>query len=475
VQPVTPPSATTNKPGFSPRTWATLPLYYGWVVAGACFLVYAMVSPLITSFSIFFVAVLRDFQWSRGQLSLSLAIYLVLVGAASPFAGSVVDRFGPRRVMLIGAATTAAALISLSRATALWHFYIGFGVVAALGSAMLQIVPLTTIISNWFVRRRGTAIGIVACGSGAGHIFILPLLQYLIGRIGWRGTYLALGSAVFIVPTVLIWRFIYVRPEDLGLSAENEQRLKRREVNVIVEVDGGIVQRKGIVRRSQVVILDQGWVLTDWTVGRAIRTFRLWTLTLVMAMFAAGFFLISVQLVAYLVDKGYGAVFAASVVGLHGLFNVAGKFAGGLLSDRIGREKTLTLSIALFLLCIALLYFAGFAVTPALVYAFAIFYGLSYGMALPALVTAAADLFQGRHFGSILGIIMLGAFAGGAIGTWLGGHLFDLTEAYQTNFALSAMVMLISGALIWKARPGRVRLVQRVVSESAGADAIVWL
>ncbi|MGA8430472.1 MAG: MFS transporter [Candidatus Sulfotelmatobacter sp.] len=472
---MTPPSATTNQRGVPVGTWAALPFYYGWVVTGACFLVYAMVSPLITSFSLFFVAVLRDFHWSRGQLSLSLAIYLVLVGAASPFAGGVVDRFGPRRVMLIGAATTAAALISLSRATTLWHFYIAFGVVAALGSSLLQIVPLTTIISNWFVRRRGTAIGIVACGSGVGHILILPLLQHLIGRIGWRGTYMALGSAVLIVPAVLIWRFIYVRPEELGLSAENKLRPKRREVNVIVEVDGGIVQRRGVVRRSRVVILDQSWVGTEWTSGRAIRTFRFWVLTLVMAMFAAGFFLISVQLVAYLVDKNYSAVFAASVVGLHGLFNVVGKFAGGLLSDRIGREKTLTLSIALFLLCIALLNFAGFAVSPAVVYAFAISYGLSYGMALPALVSSAADLFQGRHFGCILGVIMLGAFAGGAMGTWLGGHLFDLTKAYETNFALSAMLMLISGALIWKARPGRVRLMQRVVSENAGTDAIVWL
>jgi MFS family permease len=475
VRPVTPPSGTTNQPGGLPRTWANFPLYYGWVVAVACFLVYAMVSPLITSFSIFFVAVLRDFHWSRGQLSLAMAIHLVLVGAASPFAGGVVDRFGPRHVMLIGATTTAAALISLSRATSLWHFYLGFGVIAALGSAMLQIVPLTTIISNWFVRRRGTAIGIVACGSGAGHLFILPLLQYLIGRIGWRGTYLALGASVLTVPAVLIWRFIYVRPEDLGLSAEKELQPRWREVDAIVEIDGGIVEKRGIVRRSQVVILDQDWALTDWTIGRAIRTFRFWTLTLVMALFAVGFFLISVQLVVYLFDKGYGALFAASVVGLHGLFNVAGKFAGGLLSDRMGREKTLTLSIALFLFGIALLNFAGFAVSPVVVFGFAVFYGLSYGMALPALVTSAADLFRGRHFGSILGVIMLGAFVGGATGTWLGGYLFDLTKAYQTNFILSAVVMLISGALIWKARPGRVRLVQRVVGESARVEGSVWL
>ena len=441
--------------------------YYGWVVAGACFVVYATVSPLITSFSIFYVAVLRDFHWSRGELSIALAIHLVLVGAASPFAGVLIDRFGPRRVMLLGSALTAASLITLSRATTLWHFYIAFGVIAACGSALLQLVPLTTIISNWFERHRGSAIGFVAAGSGAGHVLILPLIQYLIGRVGWRATYLALGDAILVVPALLIWQFIYVRPEDLGLSNERERRVRHPEVDVIVESNLGTEKHRAIVRRGHVVIMDQGWAQTDWTIGRAVRSFRFWVLSLVMAMFAAGFFLISTQLVAYLRDKGYGALFAASIVGLHGLLNVAGKATGGILSDQIGREKTLTLSIALFLVCLALLNSAGLVVNAKLVYAFAVLYGLSYGMALPALVTSAADLFQGRHFGSILGVIMLGAFAGGAVGTWLSGYLFDLTKAYQMNFIVSALAMLISSVLIWKARPGRVRLVQAIGDERA--------
>lgn len=435
------------------------------MLLAACFAVIALISPLIASFSVFYVGVLRDFTWRRGAISIALSIHLVLGGLASPFAGGLIDKYGPRRVMPIGALITAVALFWLSRATALWHFYAAFGVVAAIGSAMLHIVPLTTIVSNWFVRNRGTAIGIVTAGSGAGQLVMLPLLQYLINRIGWRSSYLVLGLAILVIPSTLIRLFLYTRPEDKGLTPDDEWRPRRvrKQVDVVVGADGQELERKrGILRKNEVVILDQEWAETDWTLGKAVRTFRFWALTLVMAMFAVGFFLISVHLVAYLEDKGYGSLLAASIVGLQGLINVVGKFLGGILCDRIGREKTLTLSIGVFVACIVLLNIGGFIVHPSVIYAFAIFYGMGYGLALPALMASAADLFQGRHFGSILGVMILGGFSGGAIGTWLGGFFFDLTHAYQVNFLVAALAMLVSAALIWNARPSRVRIVRSI-------------
>lgn len=453
---------TVEQPGGSGER-AAIPIYYGWFVVAACFVVIAVVSPLMASFSVFYVAVLEEFKWSRGTTAIALSIHLVLLGLASPFAGALIDKYGPRRVMPIGSIITAAALLWLSRSRTQWDFYAAFGVVAAAGSSLLHIVPMTTVVSNWFVRNRGTAIGIVTAGSGAGQLVLMPLLQYLINTMGWRGAYLVLGIVTLTIPPTLIWLFVYSRPEDRGLSAEMEmtRRRKRREVEVVVKGAGEVFERKkGFVRKGEVVILDKEWAETDWTVGKAVKSFRFWALTLVMAMFAAGFFLISVQLVAYLEDKGYSPIMAASVVGVQGLLNVGGKFIGGLLSDRIGREKTLTLSIIIFVASIVLLNLGGFFVNAFVIYAFAIFYGVGYGVALPALMASAADLFQGKHFGSILGIIILGGFVGGAVGTWLGGVFFDLTGAYRVNFFIAALVMFLSAALIWKARPGRVRFVQ---------------
>jgi MFS family permease len=139
---------------------------------------------------------------------------------------------------------------------------------------------------------------------------------------------------------------------------------------------------------------------------------------------------------------------------------MVGEFFGGLLCDRIGREKTLTLSLLSFGASIIFLNLAGTAISPALVYVFTLFYGIGQGMAVPALMISASDLFQGKHFGSILGVIFLGGYFGGALGAWLSGRLFDLTGAYQVNFLISGLAMLLSSALIWKARPGSVRQVR---------------
>ncbi len=435
-------------------------IYYGWIVVATCFIVIALVAPLVASFSIFQVPVLDEFKWSRGSFAIALSIHLSFAGIAAPFAGGLIDRFGPRRVMPIGALLTALALILMSRSTSIWHFYVAYGLMAAAGSSLLQHVPLTTLLANWFVRHRGAAIGIVSAGSGAGQLALLSLMQLLIKNIGWRQTYLVFGLTILAIPTTLILLFLHTRPEDRGLSIEDElgRRHGHDEAGVMAETgreESEQSNRGG--RRSEMVILDKKWVEVDWALGKASRTFRFWALTIVMALFSAGLLLVSVQLVAYLGDKGYGPILIASVVGIQGGLNMLGEFIGGFLCDRIGREKTLTLSLVIFVAGIVLLNLAGIFINPALVYVFTLFYGLGFGMAVPTLMISASDLFQGKHFGSILGVIVLGGYFGGAIGAWLSGRLFDLTHAYQVNFLIAGLAMLISAALIWKARPGSVR------------------
>ncbi|HEY8458940.1 MAG TPA: MFS transporter, partial [Blastocatellia bacterium] len=127
-------------------------------------------------------------------------------------------------------------------------------------------------------------------------------------------------------------------------------------------------------------------------------------------------------------------------------------------------EKTLTLSAILFVICLLLLNIAGVVVSPALAYAFTIFYGISFGMATPALITSASDLFQGKRRGSILGAIVLGGYVGGAVGAWLSGRFFDLTGAYEINFLAAGLAMLTSAWLIWKANPDAVRHAQHRLS-----------
>jgi MFS family permease len=441
-------------------------IYYGWVVVAACFLITAPVMPLmLPAFGVFQVPILNEFHWDRGDFAIALFIHMVFSGLAAPVAGGLIDRFGPRRVMPIGALMTALALILMSRSAALWHFYVAFGLMAAAGSSLIQIVPLTTLVSNWFARHRGMAIGIVSAGSGAGQLALLPLIKLLVDDIGWRHTYLLFGLVILVIPTTLVLLFLHTRPEDRGLSIEDESgwRRGRDEAGAKTETGGGEAEQDNRGGgRTEVVILNKEWAEVDWTLGKASRTFRFWAMALVMMIFAAGMLLVTVQLVAYLGDKGYGPIVVTSVLFFQGVLNMIGDFFGGFLCDRIGREKTFTLSLLTFCVSIVFLNLVGASVNPALVAVFTLFYGIGQGMATPALMISVSDLFQGKHFGSILGVIVLGGYISGGIGAWLSGRLFDLTGGYQVNFLISGLAMLTSVALIWKARPGGVRQVRRL-------------
>lgn len=441
-------------------------IYYGWVIVTVCFLVMTLIGPMLASFSIFYVAILEDMKWSRADTALALSFYFIVSGLASPIAGDLVDRFGPRIVMPLGAVATAGAFLWTSQVSTPWQFYAAFGIVGAIGATMLNLVPLTTVVSNWFVQNRGLAIGLVTGGQGLGQVGI-PAIQYLIDNIGWRNAYIVLGAIILVVPSTLIVLFLHRRPADRGQSIDDEARplrlFSRRGQSL--EVKSETAKKNRTARESEIVILDKDWAGTEWTIARAARTARFWTLIAAMILYSVAFIVLNVQIVAYFKDEGYSPTLAASAVGFEGFINIIGRFVGGGLSDRIGREKALTLGIASILVCIVMLVLAGLVTNPIFPYAFAVFFGLGNGFALPAFMAATADLFQGRHFGAILGITTLGGYLGGALGSWLSGYLFDVTHAYRLNFVVAAVAMFIAGVLIWKVRPGRVRFI-RIVEAS---------
>jgi MFS family permease len=435
--------------------------YYGWVIVATCFFILTLTSLVATSFPIFYVPVLEGFNWSRGSTAIALSIHLILSGIAAPFAGELIDRYGPRLIMPIGAVMTGVALILLSRSMALWQVYATFGVLGAIGCSAVHITPLTAVASNWFTRNRGMAISLVVAGPGAGQLFILPLLQSLIQRTGWRNTYLVFGLAVLIIPATLARFFLYRRPSDKGLELEEETRLQRSDSNSEDRTDG----KNSDATIREFVVIDKQWADTDWTIAKAVRTQRFWALLLVLALVASGFFLIGIHLIAYLEDKGYSPQTAAYVMGFQGFINIFGTLLGGMLGDRIGREKTLSLGAFFYVGCIVFLSLSGSVISLYLVVGFVLLYGVGYGMAFPALMASVADLFQGKHFGSILGVLLLGGYFGAAFGSWLGGFLFDWTHAYRLNFLAAGAVMLAAAAVIWKAGPRHVRRVMKVPAE----------
>src|SRR5260370_41629437 len=151
------------------------------------------------------------------------------------------------------------------------------------------------------------------------------------------------------------------------------------------------------------------------------------------------------------------------------MISSAGSVFGGAMSDRIGREKSMTLSIVIFIAGIFALSLVESIHSTSLLYAYAVFFGVGFGMAFPTVMASSADLFQGKHYGSIFGAINLIGGVGNAVGAWLGGYLYDVTHSYRVLFAATIGAVAFSTIFIWSARPSKVRVVRRVapVAEAA--------
>lgn len=416
-------------------------IFYGWIIAAACSLILASSFGVQASFSVFYVAILEDFGWSRADTAIIFSISLFVYGLMSLVAGSLIDRFGPRRVLPVGALILALGIVACSQANAIWQFILFYGGVAALGMALVGYVANSAILANWFVRKRGTAFGILTAGFGIGGILTL-LVQWLISTMGWRKAFLVLSiiPPIVVVPlSVLLMRH---RPQDIGLLPDGDTKAAHN--------------RTGAGQESPFLMSEER-IKNEWTVPRVLRNYRFW------ALFLASFFIwgisahiIFVHQIAFFVDVGYTAMFAASIAVLLGVISLAGT-VGGFLSDRIGREVTFSFASSGIILAVFLLIIIKDTSYPWLVYLYAVAFGLGVGGIGSLLTAATADLFQGKNFGFISGLVGMGYAVGGTLGSWLAGYIFDVTHSYTPAFVIVILAACLAIACIWIASPRKMR------------------
>ncbi len=416
-------------------------IFYGWIVVGVCLLTLTISYGSRSSFSIFFVAMLDEFQWSRAALGAAFSIHSIVSAFCVPLGGALVDRFGPRTIFPIGAAILALGFIATSRIDTIWQFYLCFGIIMALGRSVFSMGPNSAILANWFVRYRGTAMGIASAGPGMGMFLLSPLMQLLISSFGWRVAYLVFAGLVFLL-IPLILKFQRLHPSELGLYPDGIAPQETRGVPVTPPK-----------KKKEVAIVDAIWAAEEWTPGKAIRTYRFWML---FGAFLFGNFttIVTVHQVAFLVDVGYSKLFAASIFGLIGAITSASAILFGTLSDQMGRETSYTIQTLIALVSILVLLMIKDASQPWLIYLYALLFGLGSRQALPAI---AADIFQGKHFGAIYGILAFGIALGHIFGPWFGGYLFDLYHSYTIPFTVSLLGVLLGCICVWIAAPRKVR------------------
>jgi len=393
-----------------------------WVVVGAVWLTLAIASGLYFSFPVFFVALLEEFGWSRGATAAAFSISSVIQGVLSPVVGMLVDRLGPRRIMLGGAVVLGVACVLASRIGALWSLYAVIGVLAATGLCAVSWVPSGTLIARWFAERRGSMLGLAFSGMGAGVLVMGPLAQWLITAYGWRAAYVVLGVGTLAVLLPLIWFGV----RDAPVAAAPKR--------------GEAEPRPTPARRD---------------VGDALRTTAFWALFFAYLCTPLAVFSVVTHSVAFAVDHGFARLFVAGIFGLTGLLSVAGRILFGVAADRIGRAPAATISYgctALGTLCLL-----GLELWPhaAALYAYALFFGLGFGARGPIITAMASQIFPGRRFGVIYGILSVGNGIGGGVAPWFGGFVHDVTGSYRIAFVIAVGFCAIGSACFWLARPPR--------------------
>jgi len=417
--------------------------YYGWVIVGLAMISMSFWFGVRSTFSVFFVALIDHFQWSRaeaaGAQSIAMLVYMIM----APIIGTLVDRIGPRKTILPGIFLLGLGFLLCTQIRSLFQFYLFFGVIVGVGVTCLSIAPFTVLLAHWFEHRRGTANGLASIGIGTGILFFVPLMQYLISVKGWQFAYLIFGFLVLMIPLPLSAFFLRHTPKELGLLPDGEMLKRIEETDLKKVAETGMVGLPS--KRDEMSYQD------------ILKNPRFWGLLLFPSLVSFGAYFIIVHHVKYLTDLGVERSWAASLFAGIGALSGGFRFFWGWLSDRTGREIAFTLGMVCFTLGVLfLLLFETFRITPIL-YLFAACFGSGWGATAPLFMSIAADLYKGRNFGWIYGTLEGVLGIGAALGAYVGGAIFDRTGSYFWGFILIMIFNLISIPLVWLVAPRKFR------------------
>ncbi|MBI4528071.1 MAG: MFS transporter [Deltaproteobacteria bacterium] len=388
-------------------------------IMAIAFIIFGFARGVHSSFGVFYVALLQTFGWGRGITAAVFSVNLIVDAIASPIIGHLLDRYGPRNIVAGGCLLLCAGLWLSSRIQNLWEFYLYFGLVSAVGLSFLGMVPHVVLISEWFSTKRASALGTVSSGTGVGILLLAPVSEWLISEWGWARAFQILSAFALLLLLPLVWNFYRRGPYRQTSS-------------------GGSAAKE------------------EWTARLAFASLQFWLIFISRLVAAGGTTVIITHQVAHVVDIGYSRLFAATVFGLMGVTSTGGRLVFGFLADRFSKQTAYTLNVLTTLVGVGALMAAHDASQTWLLYVYVLLFGIGFGSRAVILSALSADIFSGKRFGAIYGYSVISVGMGGALGSWLGGVFYDLTDSYFYSFALSAAGLALSDVCIWVASLERV-------------------
>jgi MFS family permease len=389
---------------------------HSWIILAGAFTTFAVGAGFMHAYTVFLVEFVRDFAWSRAEVSIAYAVAQIVAGISSPLVGVLVDRLGPRRLVLLGGALLIGGLAASAGIHALWQLVLLYGIVMTLGANCLGMVVFVPVLSRLFVRQRGMAISILQSANGLGRAFSAPVSQLLISGVGWRPAYLVQAAfmAVVVLPLAALFRRADVVP---------------------------------VAPHARVAVSVRSWTLLE-----AIRSRQFWLLFVVYLCTGVGSFLVSLHQLAFAVDVGFDKLYAASVLGMGSLLSIPGIIVTGTVSDYVGREVSAMLTYGVSAAGAACALLITGPDQHLLLWLFACLFGITWGARGPAITAKTADLFPGRQLGAILGVITIGSGLGSGLGAWGAGFIYDESGSYKLAFALSIVAYALGCLAFWALR-----------------------
>lgn len=389
--------------------------YFGWWVVGAAFLITAVTVGAFYSYGVFFLPVMAEFGWSRAVISGVALVGGFTYAATVPLTGWLADRFGFRLLTAITASTLGLGFFLSSLVQSVWQLYLFTGLICGLGAPIAVALPLA-LVTRWFVKRQGLALGIASAGIGVGTALVPLLATYLISGFGWRASYALLG--------LLIW--VACLPTALTTMRDPEPDCVRAQ------------EGQPSTWKSSFGPNEAG---TDLSMSQALKTSSFWYLFSVfgLSIFCLG--LAMTHLVPHARDMGLSAVTAAGLLSAMGTFSIVGRIGSGMISDRLGARPVLVAGI---LIQGVMMLWLVKADSIWMFYLFASLFGLSYGGNIVLIPKLTSHIFGVASMGAIFGALSVADGLGFGTGPLLAGCVFDITGSYNISFYIVAAGMALA-------------------------------
>lgn len=436
------PDSSRKRPPLS------LPFYYGWFVVGLVFLTTLTSAGVRSSPSVLIHPLEAEFGWSRALIASAISMNLLLFGVAAPISGYLIDKYGPRKVMLGSLILLIAGVSGTVVMDQFWQFFLVWGVIVGLGAGGVGSVLTATVGNRWFVAHRGLALGILGSASSTGQLIFLPLFMWLIANSGWRfGSSALIIIAIILLP--LLFLFMRDDPAEVGLEPYGAG-----DPNVVTKA--GAASLRGASAKNATI-----------TAREVVSHPTFWLL-------CASFFvcggtangLIGTHLIPHEIEIGIPEILAASLVGIMGTLNIVGTTFSGWMIDRVQPHKWLALVYALRGVSLLILPFVkdfnGLVI-------FAIVYGLDWFATVPPSMAITADTFGRQNVGKVYGWIFMSHQIGAAIMASAAGAVRDYLGEYNVAFLAGGFIAMIAAGLALQIKPKAKEAIPPPVTAPAGA------